>query len=81
MLVMRNGALVPVLITTGLTNGTFSEVLSGLNAGDQVVVSATGGAFATLTSGSSTNTSGGGLFRTGGGGGFGGGGTRSGAGG
>lgn len=77
VLVLRNGALVPVLITTGLTNGTFSEVLSGLNAGDQVVVSATGGAFATLTSGSGTNTTGGGLFRTGGGG-FGGGGGGSG---
>lgn len=80
VLVLRNGALAPVLITTGLTNGTFSEVLSGLNAGDQVVVSATGGAFANLTSGSGTNTTGGGLFRTGGGG-TGGGGTRSGAGG
>ncbi len=80
VLVLRNGQLVPVLITTGLTNGTFSEVLSGLNAGDQVVVSATGGSFATLTSGSGTNTTGGGLFRTGGGG-TGGAGTRSGAGG
>jgi multidrug efflux pump subunit AcrA (membrane-fusion protein) len=80
VLVLRNGALVPVLITTGLTNGTFSEVLTGLNAGDQVVVSATGGAFANLTSGSGTNTTGGGLFRTGGGG-AGGGGTRTGTGG
>ncbi len=84
VLVLRSGKLVPVLITTGLTNGTFSEVLSGLNAGDQVVVSATGGPFANLSSSSGTNTTGGGLFRTGGGGGgggFGGGGTRSGAGG
>ena len=74
VLVLRNGKLVPVLITTGLTNGTFSEVLSGLNAGDQVVVGATGGAFANLsTSGAGAGT--GGLFRTGGGGGnFGGGG-------
>ncbi len=83
VLVLRSGKLVPVLITTGLTNGTFSEVLSGLNQGDQVVVSATGGAFANLSSlpsGSGASTSGGGLFRTGGGPG-GGGGTRSGAGG
>jgi RND family efflux transporter MFP subunit len=71
VLVLRNGKLVPVLITTGLTNGTFSEVLSGLNQGDQVVVSATGGPFANLSTGS--NTTGGGVFRTGGGG-FGGGG-------
>src|SRR5229473_4242563 len=81
VLVLRNGKLVPVLITTGLTNGTFSEVLSGLNQGDQVVVSATGGAFANLSTGTGTNTTGGGLFRTGGGfGGGGAGGTRSGAG-
>src|SRR5713226_9567771 len=78
VLVLRNGKLVPVLITTGLTNGTFSEVLSGLNQGDQVVTGATGGAFANLSTSSGTNTTGGGLFRTGGGGG---GGTRSGAGG
>jgi RND family efflux transporter MFP subunit len=77
VLVMRNGQLVPVLITTGLTNGTFSEVLSGLNQGDQVVVGATGGAFTNLSTG--TNSTGGGLFRTGGFGGAGGG--RSGAGG
>ncbi len=75
VLVLRNGKLVPVLITTGLTNGTFSEVLSGLNTGDQVVVSATGGPFANLSTGTGTNTTGGGVFRTGGGGGgFGGGG-------
>ncbi len=58
-----------------------TEVLSGLNQGDQVVVGATGGAFANLSTGSSTN--GGSFFRTGsggGGGGFGGG-TRTGAGG
>ena len=79
VLVLRSGELVPVLITTGLTNGTFSEVLSGLKQGDQVVVSATGGAFANLSS-SGTNTSGGGLFRTGGSGG-GDGGTRTGTGG
>ena len=74
VLVLRNGKLVPVLITTGLTNGTFSEVLSGLNTGDQVVVGATGGAFANLSTGSS-GTGTGGFFRTGSGGGnFGGGG-------
>jgi multidrug efflux pump subunit AcrA (membrane-fusion protein) len=86
VLVLRNGKLVPVLITTGLTNGTLSEVLSGLNAGDQVVVGATGGAFSNVsTSGSSSTT--GNPLRTGGTGGFGGGGfgggggTRSGTGG
>ena len=81
VLVLRNGQLVPVLVTVGLSNGVFSEVLSGLNQGDQVVVGATGGAFANLSTG--TNTTGGSLFRTGGGGGGGGlgGGTRSGSGG
>jgi multidrug efflux pump subunit AcrA (membrane-fusion protein) len=81
VLVLRNGQLIPVLVTVGLTNGVSSEVLSGLNQGDLVVVGATGGAFANLSSG--TNTTGGSLFRTGGGaggGGFGGG-TRSGSGG
>ena len=83
VLVLRNGQLVPVLVTVGLTNGSLSEVLSGLNQGDQVVVGATGGAFANLSTGTGTNTSGGSLFRTGGfGGGSGGsGGTRSGSGG
>jgi multidrug efflux pump subunit AcrA (membrane-fusion protein) len=81
VLVLRNGQLIPVLVTVGLTNGVSSEVLSGLNQGDLVVVGATGGAFANLSTG--TNTTGGSLFRTGGGaggGGFGGG-TRSGSGG
>jgi HlyD family secretion protein len=84
VLVLRNGKLVPVLITTGLTNGTFTEVLSGLNQGDQVVVGATGGAFTNLSTGATTT--GGSPFRTGGfGGGNGGnggnGGTRTGSGG
>ena len=81
VLVLRNGQLVPVLVTVGLTNGVSSEVLSGLNQGDLVVVGATGGAFANLSTG--TNTTGGNLFRTGGGAGGGnfGGGTRSGSGG
>ncbi len=84
MLVLRNGKLVPVLITTGLTNGAFTEVLSGLNQGDQVVVGATGGAFTNLSTGATTT--GGNPFRTGGfGGGNGGnggnGGSRTGSGG
>ena len=81
VLVLRNGQLVPVLVTVGLTNGVSSEVLSGLNQGDLLVVGATGGAFANLSTG--TNTTGGNLFRTGGGAGGGnfGGGTRSGSGG
>ncbi|GAC1345306.1 MAG: efflux RND transporter periplasmic adaptor subunit [Ktedonobacteraceae bacterium] len=72
VLVLRNGHLVPVLVTVGLTDGTRSEVLSGLNQGDQVIVGATGGAFANLSTG--TNGTGGNPLRTGGGGGFGGGG-------
>ncbi len=79
VLVMRNGKLMPMLITVGLSNGSFSEVLSGLNEGDEVVVGATGGPFTNLSS-SSTTTGGGTRF---GGGGFGGGfgGNRPGAGG
>jgi len=73
VLVMRNGQLTPVLITVGLSSGTFSEVLSGLNEGDAVVVGATGGPFTNLPSSSST-TGGGTRFGGGGfGGGFGGG--------
>lgn len=74
VLVMRNGQLTPVLITVGLSNGTFSEVLSGLNEGDEVVVGATGGAFTNLSS-SSTTTGGGTRLGGGFGGGFGGGGS------
>ena len=79
VLVLRNGQLVPVLVTLGLSNGIFSEVLSGLNQGDQVVVGATGGAFANLSTGSNAN--GGSFFRTGGSGGGGFGGIRTGSGG
>ena len=84
VLVQRNGKLVPVAITVGLTNGTSSEVLSGLNDGDLVVVSATGGPFANLstTTGGTTGGGRGGLGGGGfGGGGFGGGGARTGSGG
>jgi len=77
VLVLRNGKLTPVVITTGITNGTSTEVLSGLQAGDQVVTSATGGPFSNL-SGSTGGGFGGGGF---GGGGFGGGGRGGGRGG
>jgi len=72
VLELKNGKLVPVVVTIGLTNGTFTEVLSGLQNGDQVVVSATGGSFATLSSSTATNGSsfprkgGGGIRLTGG---------------
>lgn len=48
VLELRNGKLIPVLITVGLSDGTFTEVLSGVQAGDKVVVSATGGNFSDL---------------------------------
>lgn len=69
---LKKGKLVPVLVTTGLSNGQFTEILSGLQAGDQVVVSQTGG-ITTSSTGIGTGTRngfGGGGF---GGGGFGGG--------
>ena len=81
VLELRNGKLVPVVVTTGLTNGTYTEVLSGLQEGDSVVVSATGGSFATLSTSTGTGSSGSGFPRTGGGGGGGGGGIRIGTGG
>jgi multidrug efflux pump subunit AcrA (membrane-fusion protein) len=64
----KNGKLVPVVVTTGLTNGTYTEILSGLKEGDQVVTSQAGGT-TTTTSGNSGTGSG-----RGGAGGFGGGG-------
>src|SRR6266566_4719801 len=65
VLELKNGKLVPVVITTGLTNGTNTEVLSGLQPGDQVVVRATGGNFSNL---SGNQTSPGGNFTRPGGG-------------
>src|SRR5207248_9563183 len=56
---LRNGKLVPVVTSTGLTKGTNTEVLSGLQPGDQVVVRATGGSFSHL---SGNQTSPGGNF-------------------
>ncbi|WP_069804787.1 efflux RND transporter periplasmic adaptor subunit [Thermogemmatispora onikobensis] len=72
VLTLRNGQLTPVVIQTGLTNGTYTEVTSGLQDGDQVVVSATGGVFSNL----STTSTGSGSSGLGGGNGFGGGGAR-----
>jgi multidrug efflux pump subunit AcrA (membrane-fusion protein) len=66
---LKNGKLVPVLVTTGLTNGQYTEILSGLREGDQVVVSQTGGTSSTSSSGTNGN---GGSGRFGGGGGGGG---------
>ncbi|MBX5457896.1 MAG: efflux RND transporter periplasmic adaptor subunit [Thermogemmatispora sp.] len=71
VLTLRNGQLTPVVIQTGLTNGTYTEVLSGLQDGDQVVVSATGGVFSNLST--TTTTTGGSSLS---GSGFGGGGAR-----
>jgi multidrug efflux pump subunit AcrA (membrane-fusion protein) len=58
VLTLVNGKLTPVLITTGLSNGQYVEVLSGLHEGDQVVVSQTGG---TSSTSSGTRSSGGSL--------------------
>lgn len=77
VLELKNGQLTPVLVTVGLTNGSFTEVLSGLQPNDSVVVGATGGPFANLSSGTTSAGLGGGLLRNLGGGS---GGTRNGAG-
>ena len=72
VLELRNGKLTPVVVTTGLSNGQFTEVLSGLNEGDEVVVGQTGGNTSTSNpgTGGGRNGGGGGAFpiRTGSGG-------------
>jgi multidrug efflux pump subunit AcrA (membrane-fusion protein) len=62
---LKNGQLVPVLVKIGLSNGQFTEVLSGLNEGDQVIVGQTGG----KTTTTSSSPGGSGAFPGGGGGG------------
>lgn len=54
VLELRNGKLVPVSITTGLTDGQYTEVLSGLHSGDRVVVGQTGGSSNSNSSGPSS---------------------------
>jgi multidrug efflux pump subunit AcrA (membrane-fusion protein) len=56
---LRNGKLTPVLVTTGLSNGQYTEILSGLQSGEQVVTGQTGGNTPTT---STTSGAGGGLF-------------------
>jgi|SRR5579859_6428990 len=62
---MVNGTLTPKVVFTGLTDGTNTEVLSGLQSGEQLVVGQVGG---TATPSTSSGTGGGGLFGGGGGG-------------
>ncbi|GCE05506.1 efflux RND transporter periplasmic adaptor subunit [Dictyobacter aurantiacus] len=77
VLELQNGVLTPVMVTTGLSDGQYTQIISGLNEGDQVVTNATGGnATQNTTTGQQRNGGFGG-----GGGGFGGGGFRNGGGG
>ena len=55
---LKAGKLVPLLVTTGLTNGQETEILSGLQEGDQVVVGQTGGTTTTSSSSGSGSGSG-----------------------
>ncbi len=73
---MVNGALTPKVIFTGLTDGTNTEVLSGLQSGDQLVIGQVGGTATPSTSSGGTGGlgGGGGIFSGGGGRGGGGGG-------
>jgi multidrug efflux pump subunit AcrA (membrane-fusion protein) len=72
VLVLRNGQPVPVPIQTGITDGTNTQVLAGLQPGDEVVTG--------VQNRSSTQRSGGGgIFGLGGGGGGNGGGGGGGA--
>jgi multidrug efflux pump subunit AcrA (membrane-fusion protein) len=43
VLELQNGQLTPVLVTTGLTDGQYTQILSGLKQGDRVVTSQIGG--------------------------------------
>ncbi len=45
-----NGGIHPAMVTTGIDNGTNVEILNGLKAGDDVVISMSGGKAATTTS-------------------------------
>jgi HlyD family secretion protein len=63
---LKNGTLTPVRVTVGVQGTTLTQIMSGVNPGDQVVLADLGEALPT----SNTNTRG----LTGGGGGFGGGG-------
>jgi len=79
VLELKNGQLVPVAITTGLSDGQNTEVLSGLNDGDQVVTGQTGGNTTSNSGNGSQRLNGSGSRFSGGlsggfGGGFGGGG-------
>ncbi len=71
VLELQNGQLTPVLVYTGLTDGQYTQILSGLNEGDSIVTSQVGG-----QTGTSSLPGGGGGFGGGGAGrgGFGGGG-------
>ena len=59
---LKAGKLVPMLVTTGLTNGQETKIFSGLTEGDEVVTAQTGGTTST-TSSSSTTGGGAGLRR------------------
>jgi HlyD family secretion protein len=49
VLTLKDGQLVPVRVTMGITDGTRTEILSGLNEGDTVVIGATGAAASRTT--------------------------------
>ena len=59
--VLRNGALTPVQVQTGITDGVSTQIVSGLSAGDQVV---TGVSSTTVAKTTSKTTS---ILSTGGG--------------
>jgi multidrug efflux pump subunit AcrA (membrane-fusion protein) len=73
VLLVSNGKLVPTIVTTGLSNGEDTQILSGLQAGDIVVTGQANAASSTGSASSSTSATGtaaggggglfGGLFR------------------
>ncbi|MBX6773001.1 MAG: HlyD family efflux transporter periplasmic adaptor subunit, partial [Chloroflexi bacterium] len=60
VLTLKDGQLVPIRVTLGITDGTRTEILSGLNEGDTVVIGATGAAASRTTGQTRTGGPGGG---------------------
>ena len=58
---LRDGNPVPVQIKAGISDGIFTEILEGLNEGDQVIIASVGGTQSTAAPASSNPLGGGGM--------------------
>ena len=64
MLVLENGKPTPVRVGLGLTDGTYTEITSGLKGGEEIVTSIVNGQSTTSWTGSSTTGGAGGWGAT-----------------